>query len=220
MLALKKDATWRMYIDCKLVNKITIKCRYLMPRMDDIMDHLSGARYFSKIDLKSSYWKIRIRDGDQWKTAFKTSDGFYEWMVMPFIISNAPATFSRLMNQVLKPFLSKSVIVYLDDILIYSSTYGDHILHVRQVLEKLWEEKLLVNPKKSLYFQQELVYLGHIVSEKGVRMDPKKIRAIVDWPRPKTVTKIRSFHSMECVPKVHTLLFINFGASNEAHKKG
>lgn len=143
-----------MCIDCKAVNKITIKCRYLLPRMDDIMDNLSGAKYFSKIDLKLGYWQIHIRDEDQWKMVFKTSDGFYEWLVMPFGFSNAPATFSRLMNQVLKPYLGRSVIVYLDDILVYNASYDDHIQHVREVLKTLRKNQLQVNEEKSLYCQR------------------------------------------------------------------
>ena len=114
---------------------------------------------------------------------------------MPFELSNALTTFSRLMNQVLKPFLGKFVIVYLDDILVYNRTHEEHILHMREVLEKLREKELLVKPDKSVYCQKELVYLGHIILE-GVRMDPEKIRAIVEWPRPKMVTDIRSFHNM------------------------
>ena len=161
-LAPKKDGTRRMCIDCKVVNKITIRCRYPLPRMDDIMDDLSGARYFSKIDLKFGYWQIRIQEGDQWKTTFKMIDGLYEWIVMPFGLSNALTTFNRLMNQVLKPFLGKFVIVYLDDILVYNRTHEEHILHMREVLEKMKEKELLVNPDKSVYCQKELIYLGRV----------------------------------------------------------
>ena len=140
-------------------------------------------------------------------------DGFYEWMVMPFGLSNAPTKFSRLMNQILKPFLGKSVIVYLDDILVFSKTYSEHVMHVRRILETLREQRLQVNAKKRVYCQEELVYLGHIISEKRVRMDLKKIRAIVEWPRPKTVTKICSFHGMVNVYRKYIRHFLEISAS-------
>lgn len=178
LLVPKKDGGWRMCIDYRALNKITIKNRYPLPRINGLLDQLQGAHYFTKLDLKSSYHQIRVRDEDTWKTAFKTKQGLFEWMIMPFGLCNTPATFMQLMNEVLRPFIEDFVIVYLDDILIYNKTWEDHIYHLKKVLGVLNENQIQLNGKKCELGKQSLVYLGFVVGAGELKVDPSKIEVI------------------------------------------
>jgi transposase InsO family protein len=184
----------RMCMDYRALNAITIKNKAPLPRIDDLLDRLHGAKWFSKIDLKSGYWQVRISEEDVPKTAFTTRYGSFEWLVLPFGLCNAPSTFQALMNSIFfSQGLDAFLIVYLDDILIYSQTLGDHEMHVRLVLDLLRQHQLYANAEKCLFFQKELPFVGHVVSRSGVSMDPSKIAAIMDWPELKSVKDVERF---------------------------
>ena len=189
----KKDGSMRMCIDYRELNKVTIKNKYPLPRIDDLFDQLQGAAVFSKIDLRSGYHQLRIKESDIPKTAFRTRYGHYEFLVMSFGLTNAPAAFMDLMNRVFKEYLDKFVIVFIDDILIYSKTKEEHEDHLRKTLQRLKEHQLYAKLKKCEFWKEEVAFLGHIVTKNGVAVDPVKIEAVRDWPRPKNATDVRSF---------------------------
>ncbi|KAL4026723.1 hypothetical protein IC575_015162 [Cucumis melo] len=192
----KKDGSMRLCIDYRELNKVTVKNRYPLPRIDDLFDQLQGATVFSKIDLRSGYHQLRIRDGDIPKTTFRSRYGHYEFVVMSFGLTNAPAVFMDLMNRVFKDFLDSFVIVFIDDILIYSKTEAEHEEHLHQVLETLRANKLYAKFSKCEFWLRKVTFLGHVVSSEGVSVDPAKIEVVTNWPRPSTVSEIRSFLSL------------------------
>ena len=189
----KKDGTMRMCVDYRALNEITIKNSYPLPRVDELFDRLQGSKYFSKIDLRSGYHQIRIVPEDVPKTAFRTRYGHFEFLVLPFGLTNAPATFMHLMHQTFRAQLDEFVIVFLDDILIYSKTLPEHERHVREVLQILRREKLFAKESKCELFRSEVEFLGHIVGRNGVRMMEDKVKAVQEWPTPTRVTHVRSF---------------------------
>nr|GEZ49753.1 hypothetical protein [Tanacetum cinerariifolium] len=188
----KKDGSMRLCIDYRDLNHVTIRNRYPLPRIDDLFDQLQGAKFFSKIDLKSGYHQLRVKEQDIPKTAFCTRYGHYEFLVMPFGLTNAPDLFIDLMNRIFHEYLDKFVIVFMDDILVYSKTKEEHVEHLRIVLGTLCQEKLYVKFLKCEFWLGQVDFLGHIVSADGITMDPAKVDAITKWPRPKTVTKVIS----------------------------
>ncbi|GJU20183.1 reverse transcriptase domain-containing protein [Tanacetum coccineum] len=189
----KKDGSFRMCIDYRELNKLTIKNRYPLPRIDDLFDQLQGSSVYSKIDLRSGYHQLRVRNEDIPKTAFRTRYGHYEFQVMPFGLTNAPAVFMDLMNRVCKPYLDKFVIVFIDDILIYSRNEEEHANHLRIILELLRKEKLYAKFSKCDFWIRIVQFLGHLIDNQGLHVDPAKIEAVKNWTSPTTPTEIRQF---------------------------
>jgi hypothetical protein len=193
LLVKKKDGTWRFCVDYRQLNALTIKHKYPVPIVDELLDELAGAQWFTKLDLRSGYHQIRVADGEQHKTAFQTHHGLFDFLVMPFGLTNAPASFQSLMNHVFEDLLRKCVLVFVDDILIYSASFSEHITHLRAVLTLLQQHQLFVKASKCSFAQQELDYLGHIIGKHGVATDQSKVAAVSAWPIPQTVKVLRGF---------------------------
>ncbi len=193
VLVRKKDGTIRYCIDYRKLNDVTKKDSYPLPRIDDSLDVLGKANYFSTLDLASGYWQIQLTDEAKEKSAFCTNSGLYQFTVMPFGLTNAPATFQRLMERVLAGLQWHTCLVYIDDIIIFSETIEDHLKQMQDIFDRLKQAKLKLKPKKCKLLQTKVKYLGHIVSKDGVETDPDKVKAVKEWPRPSCVKDIRSF---------------------------
>ena len=182
-----------MCIDYRALNKVIIKNRHPLPLIDDLLDQVQDTKWFSKIDLRSGYYQIRIAEGGEEKTAFKTRYGHFEFLVLPFGLTNAPATFMTLMNDIFRPYLDKFVLVYIDDILVFSKNLEEHEKHLRKVLHLLRENKLLAKANKSEFFQEKINFLGYTISKDGIGTDLAKCKTILDWLKPTNQTELRSF---------------------------
>ena len=189
----KKDGTLRLCIDYRQLNKLKIKNKYLLPRIDDLFDQLKCASIFFKIDLRSGYHQLRIKDVDVNKTTFRMRYGHYEFLVMSFGLTNAPAAFMDLMNRVFQPYVDQFVVVFIDDILVYSKDRESHDTHLQVVLETLRKEWLYAKLSKCEFWLNEVSFLGHIVSNEGIRVDPKKIEVAFEWMPPRNITEVRTF---------------------------
>jgi hypothetical protein len=189
----KKDGTMRLCVDYRGLNRITVKNRHPLPLITESLERLAQAKFYTKLDVREAYHRIRIKKGDEWKTAFRTRYGHFEYTVMPFGLTNAPAQFQAYINEALTGLVDITCIVYLDDILVFSETEKEHVTHVKEVLQRLREAKLFVKLSKCEWHTQRTEYLGYIVSPEGVSIDTNRVKTVQDWPKPKTVRDIRVF---------------------------
>lgn len=193
LLVKKKDRSYRFCVDFRHLNAVTVKSKYPVPIIEELLDELEGASWFSSLDLTAGYHQILLKPGEEPKTAFQMHTGHYEFRIMAFGLSGAPGTFLKAMNTTLAPLLRWCALVFFDDILVYSITFEEHLTHLRAVFELLHRDQWLVKPSKCTFGQRQLKYLGHLISEKGMATDPAKISAMLQWPSPRSVKELRSF---------------------------
>ncbi|XP_038162776.1 uncharacterized protein LOC119797673 [Cyprinodon tularosa] len=189
----KKDGSWRFCVDYRKLNSVTHKDAFPLPRIEETLTSLSKAEWFSTLDLASGYWQVEVEPKDREKTAFTTPLGLFEFQRMPFGLCNAPATFQRLMQQCLSGQITESLLVYLDDIIVYSPDFDTHLQHLEEVFMCLWKHGLKLRPDKCNLFQKEVRFLGHVVNQRGVMPDPEKVEAVTEWAAPKSVKEVRAF---------------------------
>ncbi|MCO5559611.1 hypothetical protein L7F22_013212 [Adiantum nelumboides] len=189
----KKDGSLRLCMDYRGLKQVIVKKKYPIPRVDELLDRLHGSKIFTKIDLRSGYYQIRIKESDIPKTTFNTRYGHYVFTVMLFNVTNAPASFNQLMQDIFRPYLDDFDLIFLDDILIYSKDEAEHEEHVWKVLEILCQHQLSAKESKCTFCSPQVSYLGFIISADGISVDPKKIKDIVEWPQPSSVSEVRGF---------------------------
>jgi hypothetical protein len=193
ILVKKSDHTWRLVVDYQHLNALTVKGKYPLPVIDELLDELAGSKWFSELDLRAGYHQIRLAPGEEYKTAFQTHNGHYEFKVMAFGLTGAPTTFQFAMNASLASVLRKFALVFFDDVLIYNHSYEEHLGHVQEVLTILQRDKWQVKLSKCAFAQQQIAYLGHVISAEGVATDETKIESVKTWPRPANTKEVRGF---------------------------
>jgi hypothetical protein len=193
LLVKKGDRTWWLCVDYRALNDRTVKNKFPIPVVEELLDKLCGAKFFTKLDLRSGYHQVRMHPADIEKTVFRTHDDLYEFLVMQFGLTKVPTTFQALMNDVLRPFLCQCVLVFFDDILIFSPSWVAHLHHLREVLAVLRANKMYLKCSKCSFGEPSMAYLGHVVSGDGIAMDVSKVQAVIDWPRPRSVRAFLGF---------------------------